>query len=182
MFNVYVLFTAFILDVQSCLKSSTFVSHLKSLIHRVVKSSQLPVKIAAFLVCIGRLLCLAFLYRWCFLNKISLDWPLTLTTQLSTSKLSDNPGYSMFLKISWAKANRKIKWVKKNCWVFNLKTFLTCTFLSLFCTAAYFLLLNKSCNSNSPSLFKLFLSCFSLGLLSLSVCQTGSCLRQHLQF
>ena len=25
------------------------------------------------------------------LNKISLDWPRTLTTQLSTSKLSDNP-------------------------------------------------------------------------------------------
>ena len=41
---------------------------------------------------IGRLLCLAFLYGWHFLNiKISLDWPLTLTTQPSTSKLSDNP-------------------------------------------------------------------------------------------
>ena len=26
-----------------------------------------------------------------FLNKISLDWPLTLTTQPSTSNLSDNP-------------------------------------------------------------------------------------------
>ena len=34
---------------------------------------------------------LAFLYGWCFLNKMSLDWPLTLTTQPSTSKLSDNP-------------------------------------------------------------------------------------------
>ena len=31
-----------------------------------------------------------------FLNKISLDWPLTLTTQLSTSKLSDNPANTMF--------------------------------------------------------------------------------------
>ena len=31
----------------------------------VVKSSQLPVKIAAHLISIGRLLCLAFLYRWC---------------------------------------------------------------------------------------------------------------------
>ena len=31
----------------------------------VVKSSQLPVKIAAYLISIGRLLCLAFLYRWC---------------------------------------------------------------------------------------------------------------------
>ena len=43
---------------------------------RVVKSSQLPAEIAAYLVSIGRLLCLAFLYGWCFLNKISLDWPL----------------------------------------------------------------------------------------------------------
>ena len=40
----------------------------------------------------GQLLCLAFLYGLRFLNKISLGWPLTLTTQLSTSKLSDNPG------------------------------------------------------------------------------------------
>ena len=31
----------------------------------VVKSSQLPVKIATYLTSIGRLLCLAFLYRWC---------------------------------------------------------------------------------------------------------------------
>ena len=31
----------------------------------VVKSSHLPVKIAAYLISIGRLLCLAFLYRWC---------------------------------------------------------------------------------------------------------------------
>ena len=53
--------------------------------YRVVKSSRLPVKIAAYLVSIGRLLCLAFLYGWRFLNKISLDWPLTLTTQPSTS-------------------------------------------------------------------------------------------------
>ena len=128
MFNVYVLFTAVILDVHVTVVLS-HLSHLKSLIHRVVKSSRLPAKIATFLVCIGRLLCLAFLYWWCFLNKLSLDWRLTLTTQPSTSKLSDNPGYSMFLKISWAKANRKIKWVKKNCWVFNLKAFLTCNFL-----------------------------------------------------
>ena len=39
-------------------------------------------KIAAYLVSIGLLLCLAFLYGWRFLHKISLDWPLTLTTQL----------------------------------------------------------------------------------------------------
>ena len=59
---------------------------------RVVKSSWLLAKIAAYLVCIGRLLYLAFVYGWCFLNKISLDWLLTLTTQPSTSKPSDNPG------------------------------------------------------------------------------------------
>ena len=56
----------------------------------VVKSSRLPAKIATYLVRISWLLCLAFLYRWRFLNKISPDWPLTLTTQPSTSKLSDN--------------------------------------------------------------------------------------------
>ena len=65
---------------------------------RVVKSSRLPVKIASYLVSIGRLLFLAFLYGWCFLNKISLDWPFTLTTQPSTSKLSDIPVYSLFNK------------------------------------------------------------------------------------
>ena len=44
------------------------------------------------MVSFGRLLCLAFLYGWRFLIKISLNWPLTLTTQPSTSKLSDNRG------------------------------------------------------------------------------------------
>ena len=58
---------------------------------KFVKSSRLSAKIAAYLVRIGRLLCLAFLYGWNFLNKITLDWPLTLTTPPSTSKLSDNP-------------------------------------------------------------------------------------------
>ena len=52
---------------------------------RVVKSSWLPPKIAAYFISTGQLLCLAFLYGWRFLNKISLDWPLTLTTQ------PDNP-------------------------------------------------------------------------------------------
>ena len=51
----------------------------------------MPAKITAYLVSIAQLLCLAFLYRWRFLHKISLDWLLTLTSQLSTSKLSDNP-------------------------------------------------------------------------------------------
>ena len=45
---------------------------------------------------IGRLLCLAFFCKWNFLNKISPDWLHTLTTQLSTLKLSDNPGSSFF--------------------------------------------------------------------------------------
>ena len=60
---------------------------------RVVKSSQLPVKIAAYLVSIGWLLCLAFIYGWCFLCL-----PLTLTTQPSTSKLSNNPALYDSLK------------------------------------------------------------------------------------
>ena len=51
-------------------------------------------KVAGCLVSICWLLCLAFLYRWRFLNKISLAWPLTLTTQPSTSNLSDNPLYN----------------------------------------------------------------------------------------
>ena len=41
---------------------------------RVVKNSRLQAKIAAYLVSMGRLLCLAFVYGWRFLNKISLDW------------------------------------------------------------------------------------------------------------
>ena len=48
----------------------------------MVKSSRLPMKTATYLVSIGLLLCLAFLYGWRLLHKISLDWPLTLTTQL----------------------------------------------------------------------------------------------------
>ena len=46
---------------------------------------------ASYFVSISLLLCLAFLYRWHFLSKISLYWPVTLTNQPSTSKLSDNP-------------------------------------------------------------------------------------------
>ena len=52
----------------------------------------LPAKIATYLVSVGQLLRLTFLYGWHFLNKISLDWLLTLTTKPSTSKLSDKPG------------------------------------------------------------------------------------------
>ena len=68
--------------------------HIKTTMTRIsiVKSSWLLVKITAYLVSIGWLLCLAFLYGWHFLNKISLDWLLTyLTTWPCTSKLSDNP-------------------------------------------------------------------------------------------
>ena len=38
-----------------------------------VKSSRLQVKIVAYLVSIGWLLCLVFLYGWHFLPKLSLD-------------------------------------------------------------------------------------------------------------
>jgi len=55
------------------------------------------VKIAAYLFSIGQLLCMAFLYGSGFLHKIYLDWPLTLTTQPSTSKLSDNPASGLFV-------------------------------------------------------------------------------------
>ena len=48
---------------------------------RVVKSSWLPAKIAAYFISIGQLLCLGFLYGSRFLKKISLDWLLTLTTE-----------------------------------------------------------------------------------------------------
>ena len=66
---------------------------MKNVVIRVVKSSWLPEKMATYLVSIDRLLCLAFLYGWrFFIKKISLGWLLTLTTQPSTSKLSDNPG------------------------------------------------------------------------------------------
>ena len=48
---------------------------------RVVKSSRLVAKIAAYLASTGRLLCLAFLCGWRFLNKLSLDWLLSLTVK-----------------------------------------------------------------------------------------------------
>ena len=79
------------------------------LAYRVVKSSRLLAKIAAYLVIsIGWLLCLAFLYGWCFLNKISLDWPPTLTTQPST----------LYLKTLWqpcllAQMVRALHWYRR---------------------------------------------------------------------
>ena len=79
------------------------------LAYRVVKSSRLLAKIAAYLVIsIGRLLCLAFLYGWCFLNKISLDWLPTLTTQPST----------LYLKTLWqpcllAQMVRALHWYRR---------------------------------------------------------------------
>ena len=73
-----------------------------------IKSSWLQVKIIAYLVSIGWLLCLVFLYGWRFLPKISLDWPLTLKTQPSTSKLSDNP-VQTHVAFGWLKANAQLK-------------------------------------------------------------------------
>ena len=68
---------------QTSLPSIIFKIYLNSAAPRVVKSSPLPAKIAAYLFSIGRLLCLAFLYRWRFLNKISLDllWQLSRLLQ-----------------------------------------------------------------------------------------------------
>ena len=57
---------------------------------RVVKSIRLPVKITTYLISIDWLFCLAFLYGWHFLNKISLDRPLTL--QCAKKVVSDSPG------------------------------------------------------------------------------------------
>ena len=57
---------------------------------RVVKSIRLPVKITTYLISIGWIFCLAFLYGWRFLNKISLDRPLTL--QCAKKVVSDSPG------------------------------------------------------------------------------------------
>ena len=65
---------------------------------RVVKSTWLPAKIVTYLVSNGQLLSLAFLCVWRFLNRISLERPLTLTTQLSTSKLFDNLGMEMCME------------------------------------------------------------------------------------
>ena len=45
-----------------------------------------------------------------FLNKISLDWPLTLTTQLSTSKLSDNPVISDIVYNKTILKSSNIQW------------------------------------------------------------------------
>ena len=76
---------------QNINKKQTEIERFDWFIEQIhVKSSRLQAKIITYLVSIGQLL-LAFLYGWRFLNKISLDWPLTLTTQPSTSKLSDNP-------------------------------------------------------------------------------------------
>jgi len=51
-------------------------------------------KITAFLVSIAPYSAWHFFTDGVFLNKISLDWPLTLTTQPSTSKLFDNPAFT----------------------------------------------------------------------------------------
>ena len=48
---------------------------------RVVESRRLPEKIATYLVSFGKLLCLAFLYGWCFLKY---PWTGRLLWQLSS--------------------------------------------------------------------------------------------------
>ena len=93
--NLHFLFLSRLLYVI-CVKISIIMERTRIILNNNIqtglsKSSRLPSKIAAYLVRIGRVLCLAFLYRWCFLNKISLDWLFTLTTHPSTSKISDNP-------------------------------------------------------------------------------------------
>ena len=89
------------------LPSIIFKLYLNSAAPRVVKSSPLLAKITTYLFSIGRLLCLAFLHRWHFLNKISLDWLLPLTTQPTTPKLSDNPEPHNFLYIPWCSIKDK---------------------------------------------------------------------------
>ena len=76
---------------------------------RVVKSSRLPAKIAAYLVSIGQLLCLAFLYRWRFLNKISLGWPLTLTTSHLLQNFLTTLLYMILLKTDISLELTKLK-------------------------------------------------------------------------
>jgi len=58
--------------------------------YRVVKSSRQPAKIGAYLVSIGRLLRLVFLYGWRFLNEISLDLLLNDLDNLHCSRLLQN--------------------------------------------------------------------------------------------
>ena len=62
-------------------------------ITKVVKSSWLPAKIVPTWLVSAGYSAWHFSTDGVFLNKISLDWPLTLTTQSSTSKLSDNSDY-----------------------------------------------------------------------------------------
>ena len=63
-----------------------------------------------WLVLIGLLLCVAFLYGCRLLHKISLDWPLTLTTQSSTSKLSDNPDGILLASSKYGKRQLVMKY------------------------------------------------------------------------
>ena len=64
---------------------------------RVVTGSWLPGKIAAYWL-ISACYSAAISLQMSFLNEISLDWRLRSTTQLSTSKLSDNPAKACLLR------------------------------------------------------------------------------------
>ena len=77
----------------------------------MVSQSSAGLSKVAHLVNISRLLYFAFLYGWCFLNTISLDWPLTLTTQPSTSKLSNN--FFFFKEFNQCLNNGKVSATKR---------------------------------------------------------------------
>ena len=72
---------------------------------RVVKSSWLSAKMAAYLVSIGRLLCLAFLYRWHFLNKISLDWQLSCLLHNFLTTLCQNARSPLLVDVRRSKTS-----------------------------------------------------------------------------
>ena len=78
----------------------------------VAGCQQKSLTLLTYLVSIGWLLCLAFLFRWVFLTKISLNWLLTLTTQPSPSKLSDNPDCQS--RVSRAKIRQKSMKLNRN--------------------------------------------------------------------
>ena len=89
---------------------NSWITHLASswwIRHTSSKSWKSPPRV--YLISIGWLLCLAFPYGWRFSNKISLDWLLTLATQPSTSKLSDNPTSRSPLQPFLLKTQKELK-------------------------------------------------------------------------
>ena len=85
--NLHFLFLSRLLYVI-CVKISIIMERTRIIWNNNVqtglsKSSRLPSKIAAYLVRIGRVLCLAFLYGWCFLKLIKYAWTGRLLWQLT---------------------------------------------------------------------------------------------------